>query len=306
MKRYYKVILSILLVLVMILGSCATAYANIMTGIAAFCNLFHSIENGEVTDLIDFIDQCFQNSGLLGVKIPGNLQTLEEYVHEYYPELEGETSEETQENVADYLTNNITVNDNDTAYTFNDNSRDFFVDLGNYCADQSTGKLFYCCDLQQSQQYFSTAEIENISGILQEYPNYIFYLFYANNDNWLLGLSPNGGQLYGVCRYRFENQDVWWSCIFYRAKTVNGILSCERFTAQSEDDMIAFYRTGGSGDFEKRQLTYPWNGNYVNNFGQPYDSCYFTSLSGQSVGGSSFGQYPKAITMTNQSILCFD
>ena len=216
------------------------------------------------------------------------------------------TLQENIEAIRECVENGFTGGD--SSVTFNNTLHNAIYNTANYYVQESSGKRYYCCDLQQSQQYFSTAEISNISSILQEYPNYIFYLFYNLSDgsNWLLGMSPNGGQLYGVCRVRYNNQDEWWSCIFYRAKSVNGIVSCERFVANSEDDMVAFYRRNGSGDnFEQFQLTYPWTGTDINSYAQPYDSCYFISTSGHSVDGNNFGQYPKAISMTNQSLLCF-
>lgn len=204
MKRYYKLILPILLVLVMIFGSCATAYANIMTGIAAFCNLFHSLENGEIENLLDFIDQTFQNSGLLGVKIPGDLQTLEQYIHENYPELEGETSEETQENVSDYLTSNISVSDNDSSYTFNDNSRDFFLNLSSYYVDLNEYYVLNSFDLSKTSNdafWSDKTHLQAIKDLCQTYQNdyYMFYFgsnLYDGRVQLIIGLPKSS---YGFC-----------------------------------------------------------------------------------------------------------
>ena len=101
--------ISIALILCMSIVFCDiyTVRANILTSITSFCNLFHKLENGEINNLLDFIDQAFSNSGLIGPKIPGDLQSLEDFIHSEYPSLEGQTSEDTQENISDSIKRHI-------------------------------------------------------------------------------------------------------------------------------------------------------------------------------------------------------
>lgn len=266
-----------------------------------------TLEAGEhVTSnaLREYVKKSFDSVGFMIDETGVLLEKIKTAIHGVDSNFDLQNSDE--DDVAQWIVDNTEVINGDVV--FGDKYNSFIKEYNDNFIEESTGKTYYCCDLQQSQQYFTTDEIANISGILQEYPNYIFYLFYnySDNSNWLLGLSPNGGQLYGVCRVRYNNQDDWWSCIFYRAKSVNGIVSCERFVANSSDDMVAFYRRSGTtDDFEQFQLTYPWTGTTINGHAQPYDSCYLNSSAGQSVDGNNFAQYPKGITMTNQSLLCF-
>lgn len=298
MKRYYKIILPILLILVMIFGSCASAYANVGTGIIAFFNLFADIQDGKVSSLIDFIDEAFKNSGLIGPKIPGDLQTLDEFVRENYPELEGEDDTETNENVMDYLATNISVDDNSKTYTFNNNSRSFFLNLASYYENQNKIDLWYTCDVQQSTpRWLNAGFVSDFTTIEENYPNYIYTVNRFDTSNvYLIGV-PQSPKIYGVLAYVFDTD--WEEFYFYRCTDINGVLSYEPITIR--DSSLMVYEVDSQGHCTLL------NDNSVVNFGYSDKTLYsyFTKESGQSCGGDSWQQYPKTFSTNAAYIQTF-
>lgn len=290
-----KIFISLILCLSIVFCNINYVRANIGTGIIAFFNLFHSLENGEINNLLDFIDQTFTNSGLLGPKIPGDLQTLEDYVHEYYPELEGETSEETQENISDYLTTNISVDDNSNTYTFNDNSRSFFVNLSDYYIDNTKPSIYYAYDLQASQRYLNSNLLSDMAQIMSDNPNCYFGLRADNNYHYLYVYKPNGNKLYGVYKNVYGGYTNAFT--FYQVKTVNGIVSAQEFTASSSDDLIV-YRSNNTWNLEEIDVQYPY-------FDYNTDYYFWDIQPGQSCGMDNFRQFPISFTNNNSYIQTF-
>lgn len=297
-KMKKRIFISLILCISIILCNINSAKANVGTGIVSFFDLFHKLKSGEVSNLLDFIDQTFTNSGLLGPKIPGDLQSLEDFIHDEYPSLEGETSQETQENVSDYLTTNISVNDNSETYTFNDNSRDFFLSLADYYEDNNKISIWYTCDVQQSTPNWMNATfVADFVEIEDDYPDYIYTINrFDASDVYLIGV-PKNPKIYGVLNYVFNDQ--WKAFDFYRCNDISGILSYEPISIR--DSSLRVYTIDSSGNCHFISDNSQVNSGYGN-----YTLwTYFNIQSGQSVDGNGWQRYPKSISTTGDYIQTF-
>lgn len=288
-----KIFVSIILCFSIILCDLSHVRANVGTGILALVDLAGKVINGDVSGLVDFINQTFINSGFLAPSI--DYQTLEDYVHENYPELEGENENETKENVNDYLGSNISITDD--SVTFNNNSKEFFINLANYYIDSKNPHIFYACGLQESLNSLNATIVADMAQIIEDNPNSYFILINTSPNIFFIVFKENGNKIYGVLNHTYNAS--WSDFRLYQAVSSNGIVTTQSFTANSPDDMVAYIYDGNTQHLNPYTVTYPWNDNAANHG-------YFNVLPLQDAAGSDWNRYPKAFNTVSQSIQTFN
>ena len=134
----------------------------------------------------DFIKEAIKNSGFLSPEIPAlkDLSSLDQYIGDNVPELKGDTLVDTAKNVSQFLVNNTQIV-SDNSVRINSNVKNFNNNLINNYVNDNKINLFYACDLQASQQYFSSSGLLDIINIMTDHPN-CYYIISQHHKFYLI------------------------------------------------------------------------------------------------------------------------